>query len=235
MPDDDDDDPLSAETNSEPGGDLFADDSRNRVSVEDQVDTVPDPRVQFPVVHPQPSSGMREISTGSGIDRAQPPAPPPVSDVHGVAPNRGPEIGAAQAQHPATRAVVPAPQTELRLKSYANNLFSPDAVRELEKAISACRSDLIKRAIRAKDEVRGDVVSAHNVKTVAASPRRNPTIRHKILGMSANTILGAAFGSLVSLLVTPPPDGIKPLTIAILVAMVTLGTIGIVWQIMRED
>ena len=131
----------------------------------------------------------------------------------------------------AARAPTPAP-----FKRYDNQPFSPEAEKELERVVDAFRHELVKKAVRAKNDVRGDVVSAHNVKTVApGSLRHSRAFPVTLVKMSSNVILGAAFGALVSILVAPPPEGLKPATIGLLVALVTLGTIGVVWQLMRED
>ena len=129
----------------------------------------------------------------------------------------------------------PVPASE-PFKRYDNQPFSHEAEMELEKSVAAFRADLVKKSIRAKNEVRGDVVSAYNVKMASAGPmRRAQPLSVKLAGMSGNAVLGAAFGALVSLLVAPPPEGLKPGTIGLLVALVTLGTIGVAWQLMRED
>ena len=124
-------------------------------------------------------------------------------------------------------------------KRYDNQPFSPEAETELEKAVAAFRAELVKKAVRAKNDVRGDVVSAHNVKTAAAGPlARSQPVGVKLAGMTGNAVMGAALGALVSLLTTPPPPqdgGLKPATLALLFALVTIGVIGGVWQIMRDD
>jgi len=53
--------------------------------------------------------------------------------------------------------------------------------------------------------------------------------------MRCNAVLGTAFAALMSVLAAPPLDGLTAATIALLVALITFGTIAGVWQLMRED
>jgi len=115
-----------------------------------------------------------------------------------------------------------------------DEILSPEARAELEKAVAAFRADLVKKALRAKKEGPGDIVSAHNVKTAAADQSRRIQAA-RFVGMASNGILGAALGALVSLLFDPPPGGLKVSILVLLATLVMIGTVGAAWQLTRDD
>jgi len=119
-------------------------------------------------------------------------------------------------------------------KRYDRQPFSPEAERELERVVAAFRAEVVKKAARAKAEERGDVVSAHNVRTAAAAPRRSLPLAVKLAGTGGGLALGSVFGSLAPLLISPPPTGLPPLAIAVYFVLGAVGTVGLFWQFVRE-